>query len=263
MIDLNKTLKDLTAACLEIGQMQCQNFRRKDLKVDAKSSPADLVTEIDKKSEAMIIQHIKERFPTHSILAEESGFSGNNSEHLWTIDPLDGTNNFAHGIPIFAISIAYSFRGQANLGLVYAPYLNELYTAILGQGAFCNHEPIHISGKRSLDRSVVATGFPYIRNELFDKNLEYVNRLAPKVAGLRRLGAAAYDLSLVASGRLDAFWELNLSPWDVAAGNLIVSEAGGKVIELSITKPDKPSLIAANSDLANEIFNLFSEGVST
>ena len=213
----------------EAGQLllECREALS-SLTVETKSSARDLVTSADVATEELLIQKIQESFPDDGVLAEESGSMGNDAVQ-WCIDPLDGTVNFVHGLPMFGVSIARLRHGEPELAVVYLPVLNEMFVAMRGGGAFLNQIPITVSSAKGLDSSVVATGFPYRRNQLADNNLENFNRVFLKVRGLRRMGSAAIDLAYVDSGKLDVYWELHLSPWDAAAGALLVREAGGMV----------------------------------
>ena len=252
MYDISAVLEDVKSWCHEVGAYQVEHFRSNDLEISTKSSESDLVTKVDKGSEEIIIAHIKSKYPDSKIVAEESGVSGGESaEYTWVIDPLDGTNNYASGLPIFAISIGL-FKGDTPvLGVVYAPYLREMYYASKGQGAYLNGEKISISRKTELKNCMVGTGFPYDKAYAKLNNLDYFNNMLPKIRGVRRYGAAAYDLCLVASSCLDAYWEMSLQEWDVAAGALIVEEAGGKVINF---RDDRNlSIIAANHKIADLI----------
>lgn len=187
----------------------------------------NLVTEVDRKSEAMIIEIIKRRFPHHDFLAEESGSQRRESEFRWIIDPLDGTTNFTHGLPIFCVSIGLEVKGVPTLGVVYDPNLDELFTAERGRGAFLNNRPIRVSSTRMLNESLVVTGFPYsIRSNPADAIQHFTNFLMEAQA-VRRLGSAALDLCYVACGRFDGYWEISLNPWDMAAGVVVLEEAGG------------------------------------
>ena len=247
MVDVKELLKKVEEWAREVGQIQRENFRRADLIIDTKSTVTDLVTEIDKKSEKYIIDKIEENYPDHAILGEETGEHEKESDYLWVIDPLDGTNNYAQGLPIFCISIGLKYRGEAVLGVVYAPYLDEMYTAVKGGGAFCNGKKINIGSENELNKCVLATGFPYdkLTNPL--NNIDYFSELVPRLRGVRRMGAAAYDLACVAAGFLDGYWEMNLRHWDVAAGILLVEEAGGKV---SYFRDDREySIIAGNKEI--------------
>ena len=195
----------------------------------------NLVTEMDRRSERAIVEIIRAAFPDHGILAEEGASIEGRSDHLWIIDPLDGTTNYAHGYPNFAVSIGLERNGGMALGVVYDPLRDELFTAERGQGAFLNDRPIKVSKIDELIRSLLATGFPYDRAESEQNNLNFFNAMIMASQEIRRSGSAALDLCSVAAGRLDGFWELKLHPWDVAAGSLIVQEAGGLVTDFSGT----------------------------
>jgi myo-inositol-1(or 4)-monophosphatase len=192
----------------------------------------DLVTEVDKAVERYLIDEIRRRFPSHGILAEESGTSPGDGEHLWVIDPIDGTTSFVHDQPYFSISIGLRRNGEAVAGVVNAPRLGEIYHATKGGGSFRNGERIKVSTRGRLADAVLSTGFACIRAGLEQNNLPLFCALMPLIRGVRRYGSAAIDLSYVACGRLDGFWEMNLKPYDIAAGELIVREAGGPVVDL-------------------------------
>jgi myo-inositol-1(or 4)-monophosphatase len=194
----------------------------------------DLITPVDRESERTIVGVIRHNFPDHSILAEEETvFHGMDEEHRWIIDPLDGTTNFAHGYPQFCISIAFERNSSVILGLVYDPIRQECFKAILGEGATLNGATIRTSPVNELDKALLGTGFPYDRREFADFYLRYFKAFMTRCQGIRRGGSAALDLCYVACGRFDGFWELKLRPWDIAAGSLIVTEAGGKVSDFS------------------------------
>jgi myo-inositol-1(or 4)-monophosphatase len=193
----------------------------------------DLVTEMDRRSEQTIVDVIHGAFPGHDILAEEDTRIESGSGFLWIIDPLDGTTNYAHGYPNFAVSIGLERAGDVVLGVVYDPMRDELFTAEKRRGATLNERPIRVSANAKLIHSLLATGFPYDRAESRENNLNYFNALVMASQEVRRSGSAALDLCSVAAGRLDGFWELKLHPWDVAAGSLIVGEAGGTVSDFS------------------------------
>ena len=192
----------------------------------------DFVSEVDRAAEAAIIEIIREAYPTHAILAEESGGAALDGEFVWIIDPLDGTTNYLHGYPQYAVSIALAQRGQVTQAVVYDPNRNDLFTASKGSGAFLNDRRIRVSKRISLTDSLVATGFPVSDLSYLDSYLARFVDMLKKTAGVRREGAASLDLCNVACGRVDGFWELNLKPWDIAAGSLIVQEAGGIVTDL-------------------------------
>ena len=202
------------------------------LTVSAKQQ-SDYVTEVDRAAEAAIVEVLREAYPSHAILAEESGASGPESEYQWIIDPLDGTTNFIHGFPQYAISIALAHKGILNHAVIYDTNRNELFTASKGGGAFLNEKRIRVSKRAKLAESLIGTGFPYRSFTHIDTYLAIFKELTQKTSGLRRPGAASLDLAYVAAGRLDGFWEFGLSPWDMAAGALLIAEAGGLVGDLS------------------------------
>ncbi len=191
----------------------------------------DLVSEVDRAAEDAIIDSLKSVYPDHAILAEESGASGD-SEYVWIIDPLDGTTNFLHGFPVYAVSIALAHNGRIQHGVVYDPVHNDLYTASKGSGAFLNDRRLRVSKRDKLIDCLIGTGFPFRVSAEIDAYTAMFKDLTTKTAGIRRPGAAALDLASVAAGRLDGFWEIGLSPWDMAAGALLISEAGGLVGDL-------------------------------
>jgi myo-inositol-1(or 4)-monophosphatase len=191
----------------------------------------DLVSEVDRAAENAIIESLRSVYPDHAILAEESGASGD-SEYVWIIDPLDGTTNFLHGFPVYAVSIALAHKGQVQHGVVYDPVHNDLYTASRGSGAYLNDRRLRVSKRDKLIDGLIGTGFPFRISAEIDAYTAMFKDLTTKTAGIRRPGAAALDLASVAAGRLDGFWEIGLSPWDMAAGTLLVSEAGGLVGDL-------------------------------
>ena len=196
--------------------------------------PIDLVTSVDRSAQRSIVEVLQREFPEHSILAEEdTERTGAASEYRWIIDPLDGTTNFAHGYPHVSVSIALEFSEQIILGLVYDPLRRECFGGVKGQGATLNGAPIRVSAVNELDKALLATGFPYDRRENADFYLNFFKALLTRCQGIRRNGSAALDLCYVAGGRLDGFWELKLKPWDIAAGALIVAEAGGSVSDFS------------------------------
>ncbi|MGH7823793.1 MAG: inositol monophosphatase family protein [Candidatus Binatia bacterium] len=194
----------------------------------------DLVTSIDRESERCIVETLQGRFPQHSILAEEETTPvGTGNGYCWIIDPLDGTTNFVHGYAHFSISIALEHDGEIIVGLVYDPLRRECFRAARGHGATLNDNAIRISGVQELDKALLATGFPYDRREKADYYLTFFKAFMTRTQGIRRNGSAALDLCYVACGRIDGYWELELKPWDVAAGSLIVEEAGGKLSDFS------------------------------
>ena len=196
------------------------------LKIDQKGHN-DYVSDADRAAEKAVIQCILKHYPDHAILAEESGAQGE-SDHLWIVDPLDGTTNYLHGFPVFAVSIGLQIKGRMEHAVVYDPMRQELFTASRGQGAQVDGRRIRISGQKQLERALVGTGFPFRQSEKELKPyLEMLGKTVLNTSGVRRPGAAALDLAYVAAGRLDAFWETGLAPWDLAAGSLLIREAGG------------------------------------
>ena len=202
-------------------------------RVRRKGNARDLVTEADLASERHLVRRIRGAFPGHAIEAEEEVHDDDDGAPRWFIDPLDGTVNFVHGLPLFAVSLALYVRGVPEVAVVHAPRLGETYTARRGGGASLDGVPLRVSDTRELGEAVIGTGFPYRRNELEHDNLANFCRFFPDVRGMRRMGSAAIDLAYTAAGRLDGFWELHLSPYDVAAGVLLVREAGGLVTDAS------------------------------
>jgi len=230
MLDINDVLEKVKIWAKETGCIQKDYFGKGLLSVNTKSTDIDLVTEVDRLSDNHIITAIKNSYPDHAILSEEHGQHLSDSQYMWVIDPLDGTINFAHGFPLFTVSIALQQNQQTILGVVYAPMLEQMFYAVKGQGAYLNGKTISVSTTRTLNRCILASGFPYDRALTDDNNADYFAKMVPKVRGLRRSGSAAFDLAYVAAGVFDGYWELNLNLWDVAAGCLLVEEAGGKVL---------------------------------
>ena len=239
------------------GEIQLAAFRGGDLGVETKSNLFDVVTRVDRECEALIARCIGERFPDHALLGEEGGERGcAGSSWRWVVDPLDGTTNFSQGLPVFAVSIALQKNNETVVGVVFAPYLGELYTAVKGGGARLSQRgaesrQIHVTRKSDIGTAVLATGFPYDKEVNADNNLDNVERILPHIRGLRRMGSAAYDLCCVAAGWIDGYWELALHEWDVCAGTLIVSEAGGTVENLRTDRG--VSIVAANAELIRKL----------
>lgn len=221
-----------------------------------------LVTEVDGLSEEIIIRSIKRSFPSHDVFAEESGRHSNSSDHVWIIDPLDGTTNYAHGYPFFSISIALEVEGVVKAGLVYDPVKNEMFTAELGQGALMNGEPIRVSGSALLDESHLVTGFVHDDPAIVEENLRHFSNFIWRARAVRRDGSAALDLCYVACGRFDGFWELGLNPWDTAAGALIVEEAGGRVTSFNGSDYSiyVKEILASNNSIHSEMIDVLSLG---
>ncbi len=216
-------------AALAAGQIVMEHFRKLPPGAIRSKQKNDFLSFVDEQSEQTIITIIKESFPKHAFLAEESGASRNENDYLWIIDPLDGTTNYITGLPIFAISIALLYRGAPLLGIVYDPLHKDLFWAKKGKGAFLNEQPIHVSNKNRLEESLIATGFPFKAKHFLKPYLQAFEDIFLSSVGMRRMGAAAIDLAYVAAGRFEGFWEIGLSPWDIAAGGLLISEAGGRI----------------------------------
>jgi myo-inositol-1(or 4)-monophosphatase len=197
----------------------------------------DLVTEVDRASEDYLLAEINRRWPGSFILSEETGVTPGDREHAWYVDPLDGTVNYAHGIPFFSVSIAYAYHGNMQLGVVYDPLRDELFRAERGKGAQLNGRSIHASEVTVLERSLLVTGFPYDAWETENDNFANFTRLGKLTQGVRRFGSAALDACYVGAGRFDGFWELSLKPWDIAAGGLVAEEAGARVTNVK-NQPD-------------------------
>ncbi|MBC8346701.1 MAG: inositol monophosphatase [Candidatus Marinimicrobia bacterium] len=215
----------------------------------------NLVTSTDLHAEEVIISNIKSEYPNHAILAEESGADENNSEYEWVIDPLDGTTNFVHGYPSFAVSIACLKKGIPHIAVVLELPSNRLFTATKGEGAFVDEIPIHVSGNTSLNWSLLVTGFGYEHGRNWEANMALFKKFTEVTQGVRRLGAAAVDLCHVACGMVDGFWEFDLHPWDTAAGILIASEAGGMVSQMDGNEYDihKNHILVTNGEIHKEM----------
>jgi myo-inositol-1(or 4)-monophosphatase len=193
---------------------------------------SDIVTEADQRSEALITERLRRYFPEHAIVAEEGGGKETGSDYCWYVDPLDGTTNFAHGFPVYCVTLALAYRDEVIAGVVYDPNREELFAAERGAGAYLNNQRISVSQTASLSESLLGTGFPPFASN-HDLNLQFFFKLTHLSHGIRRAGAAALDLCSVATGRFEGFWELKLNPWDKAAGSLLVEEAGGRVSDLT------------------------------
>jgi len=221
---------------------------------------SDLVTEADRRSEALIVERLRSYFPAHSVVAEEGGGQQTASDYCWYVDPLDGTTNFAHGFPVFSVTLGLAYRGEMVAGVVYDPTRQELFTAERGSGAFLNRQRLGVSRTAEVSQSLVATGFPPFATN-HDLNMEFYFRFTQLSHGIRRAGSAALDLCSVAAGRFDGFWELKLNPWDKAAGTLLVTEAGGRVSDIA-GRPFNllgDDIFASNGLVHEEMLRVFSE----
>ena len=228
-MNTEELLKVAVAAAREAGAFLRESVGSIKTVEQKAGQETNLVTDIDKRSEKMLIARIQHHFPDHGILAEESGASEQQADTVWIIDPLDGTTNFTHGLPIFCVSIGIAHKGELVAGVVYDPNHDEMYSAEKGKGAFCNGKPIAVSGSGDLMSSLLVTGFPYDIQQNPYNAVEHFNEFLLSSQAVRRLGSAAIDLCYVASGRFEGFWEVSLNPWDMAAGVLLVREAGGRV----------------------------------
>src|ERR1700678_3311551 len=237
-------LPAMSAIAREAGALLMHYFQ-KHIKIEYKGD-ADLVTAADRASEALIRERIQQQFPGHDVLGEEQGLNDQGSDYRWYVDPLDGTTNFAHGYPVFCVSLAVERRGQRIAGVIYDPTRDEMFTAELGGGARLNDNAIHVSTTANLGECLIATGFPSQKRHK-NPNIYFYYQITLRTHGVRRAGSAALDLCNVASGRFDGFWEFNLNPWDTAAGALIVEEAGGRVSRFD----DSPFEIDSRETLAS------------
>lgn len=246
-------------AAMAAGQLQRYRFES-TFSIDLKGAK-NLVTEIDLASEALIVGKIHERFPAHGILAEEGEYPAGDGRHTWIIDPLDGTTNYAHGYPWFCVSIALMLEGALTVGVIYNPMTDELFTAVTGMGAFRNGRRISVSGRCPLSGALLATGFPYDCATDPENNFDQFIRFQKAARGIRRAGAAALDLAYLAAGRLDGFWEVKLKPWDVAAGTLLVREAGGRVTAFdgSLYEVSNHRILASNSLIHEEMITILAQ----
>jgi len=220
----------MQAMAREAGSLLMDYFSR-HVKIEYKGD-VDLVTVADRKSEALILERIRHQFPAHDMMGEEGARIESGSEYKWYVDPLDGTTNFAHGFPVFCVSLAVEYRGRRIAGVIYDPTRDEMFVAELGSGARLNDNAIHVSTTATLGECLVGTGFPSHKRHK-SPNIYFYHQITLCTHGVRRAGSAALDLCNVASGRFDGFWEFNLNPWDTAAGVLMVEEAGGKVTDFS------------------------------
>jgi myo-inositol-1(or 4)-monophosphatase len=254
----SELLTRMTAIAREAGRLLMTFFERRigyEYKGDV-----DLVTEADRASEKLIVERIRESFPAHDIVGEEGTRRDTGGEFRWYVDPLDGTTNFAHGYPVFCVSLGVESKGQLFAGVLYDPTRDELFAAETGKGATLNGRPIQVSKTKTLSESLLATGFPSHKRHK-NPNIHFYHQLTLRSHGLRRAGSAALDLANVASGRYDGFWEFNLNPWDTCAGVLLVQESGGTVTRFdgSPWRIDSSETLASNGLLHDELMKNFAE----
>jgi len=242
------------------GELLQAEFRAAH-RVAFKGQTSNLVTEMDERAEELIVGRLASAFPDDTILAEERGAAPGRSGRRWIVDPLDGTTNYAHGLPVFSVSIALEVDRRIALGVAYNPSLDELYVAERGHGATVNDERLAVSTATTLEQSLLATNFPYNIHETPDTNLKEYAAFALRCRGVRRLGSAVLDLAWVAAGRFDGFWELRLGPWDFAAASLFVEEAGGRVTNLvgAAVDLDAPAVVASNGRIHDEMLAVLRE----
>ncbi|RPI14406.1 MAG: inositol monophosphatase [Ignavibacteriae bacterium] len=257
MEDLKKYKEVLFEAAEEAGKIITESYNTV-FRIGRKKEYNDLVTEVDHKSEKKIIEVIHKHFPEHNVLSEECGDLNMTSDYVWIVDPIDGTVNYAHALPIFAVSIALEIKKEIVLGVVYNPVLNEKFHAEKGKGAYLNELQISVSKIEKLRDSLLVTGFPYLARENTGNCIDHFNNFIKEGLPIRRLGSAALDMCYVACGRFDGFWEVALNPWDMAAGYLILEEAGGKLSnfkgeEFSIYKKQ---LLASNGMIHEEMMEV-------
>ncbi len=248
-------LNDIINISLEAGKIVREGFGSRIEIELKKQNDKNLVTQIDKASELAITDFIKKKYPSHNILAEESGELNNNSEYLWVIDPLDGTTNFAHGLPIFAVTIGLQKNGETICGVVYDVMNDVMFTAEKGGGAFANSKKISVNENNMLSQSFLVTGFPYNISDNPDGALDKFVELVKASRAVRRLGSAALDLCYVANGIFDGFWEINLQPWDMCAGILLIEEAGGMVTDFKGNRMNifSPKVCATNGKIHQQL----------
>src|SRR3990167_501783 len=259
--NLNDYLEVAREAALRAGVVLKEHFRKLCPSMIDEKAKNDFVTEADKKSEEIIKSHIRSHFNNHDILAEESLAERSASHFLWIIDPLDGTLNYIHGLPCFAVSIALEIEGELAVGLIYEPLMENIYYAIKGQGAFKNGKRIHVSRSNTLNTSLVATGFPFKIKDIIDNYLKVFKEFFMRATGIRRGGSACLDLAYTAEGIFGGFFECSLSPWDMAAGALLVKEAGGVVTDFNSGNQylKTGNIIAGSKGVHREILKIIQE----
>ncbi len=245
-------------AALEAGKYLKANVDNIQHVERKEGQATNLVTEMDKRSERMIIEKIKQYYPDHDFLGEETGGHDVKSDYRWIIDPLDGTVNFTHGLPYYCVSIGLEYKGTIQLGVIFDPSSGELFTAERGKGAYLNHQRLQVTKTNKLIESMLVTGFPYNVSENPNHAIEHFINFLKEAQAIRRLGSAALDLCYVAAGRFEGFWEVNLHPWDIAAGVLILQEAGGMWTDFHglPTNVYNPQLLASNGAIHNEMIRV-------
>jgi myo-inositol-1(or 4)-monophosphatase len=250
-------IEDIIKIAKEAGEIVRNGFG-KNLEIEFKTNESNLVTQIDKKSEAFITDFIQKKFPGHGVLGEEGASIKATSDYTWVVDPLDGTTNFAHGVPIFSVSIGVQKNGENVAGVIYDVMRDEAYSAELGGGAFCNNKKISVSQNEMMQRSLLVTGFPYDIADNPNNALDIFVQLVKVARGMRRLGSAALDMCYVAKGVFDGFWEVHLHPWDICAGMLIIKEAGGRTTDFKGAKMDifNRQILSTNGKIHNQMLDI-------
>lgn len=250
-------LKDIIVRAGKLSLEHAAGLSSKDIEFKSRK---DIVTTADKSVEEFIKEMILKRYPEHTVIGEETGKTENMKEYSWIVDPIDGTSSFVHGQPFYSVSIALYQNNETVCSAVYAPVLNQLFHAQKGRGAYLNDDPIQVSSSEELVDAIFATGFACLRANLEDNNLKYFNRILPELRDIRRYGSAAIDLCYVACGKLDGFWEMNLNIHDIAAGILIVREAGGLVYDFKGgSQFPELGIIASNAALKNKFLKFFKD----
>ena len=255
---LNEFLKAAVCAARLAGDIILNNLGQLSPDDIQTKQAFDFVTKVDRWSEAVIVKTIKEKFPHHQFLSEETLRQKGDGHYRWIIDPLDGTTNYIHSYPMFSVSIALEYQNAIILGVVFDPLKDELFHAIKGSGAFLNNSEIRVSETGMLEKCLIATGFPFRKKELIDKYLEAFKQIFDKVSDIRRAGSAALDLAYIAAGRVEGFFELNLSPWDIAAGSLLITEAGGRITDFAGGEEylATGNIVAGNTNAHSEILKI-------
>ena len=246
------------AAYLAAGAIQQASRTSASLRIEKKDGKNNYVTALDKKSEQIIIDTIRKAYPAHNIISEESGEYDQKSEYTWIIDPIDGTTNFIHGHPEYSISIALKHKEKITHGVIFDPNRNDIYQAEIGSGAYLNDKRLRVTKVNYLEDALIGTGFPTYNIDLLDKYLAIFKDMLLTTSGQRRSGSAALDLAYVAAGCLDGFWEFNLKPWDIAAGYVLIKEAGGLVTDFDSTQNfwQSGNIVAGNPKILNELLKV-------
>lgn len=259
---MQKILSTAQEAALQAGKILLDNFGKVSKQDIRKKAATDFISFVDETSEKKIIEIIHSTFPDHSVFAEEGGFVENKSDYLWIIDPLDGTTNYLNSIPVFAISIALQKNDEIVFGLVYDPFHKDLFYAQKEGGTYHNNKIVKVSQTTNLDNSFIATGFPFKNKHIIKDYLAVFQNIFNSCIGMRRMGAAAIDLAYVACGHFDAFWEVGLAPWDIAAGKILVKEAGGNVTDFwnNGNYKDTAYILATNSKIHQSLGNIIRDG---